>query len=118
MYGLPIDTDLTFLHGKELESVSIGLHDVILHFDERVKITVTSECKYQTKTGETISIENYPASASLICKLINHSIVDAQGEENGTLSLKFSNGDTLIIYDDSEQYEAYQIQNGDKLIVV
>jgi hypothetical protein len=118
MYGLPKNIELGFLFKKELQSVSIGLHDVILHFDERVTITVTSECKYQTKTGEGVPIENFPASASLICQLINHSIVEAQRAENGTLSLKFSNEDALIIYDDSEQYESYQIQNGDKLIVV
>jgi hypothetical protein len=118
MYGLPKNIELGFLLKKELQSVSFGLHEVILCFDDYLKITVTSECSYQLKAGEIIEIDSYIASASLICALISHSIVEARGDEDGTLILQFSNGDKFTIFDDSEQYESYQIKHGDKLIVV
>jgi hypothetical protein len=118
MYGLPKHVDLRFLIGKELLSISVAPNEVILRFDDYLTINITSECNYQPSVGEIIRIENYPASASLICRLLCSSITEVKGEEDGTLVLQFSNGDTLTIFDDSKQYESYQIKHGDKLIIV
>ena len=118
MYGLPKNIDLTFLLGKQLHQVCIGSNDLILKLDDHIIITVTSGCAYQSNNNETTSVEHYPTSASLICQLLDSSVVEAQGQENGTLSLKFSNCDTLIIYDDSKQYESYQIKHNERLIIV
>jgi hypothetical protein len=118
MYGLPKHIELGFLLKKELQSVSFGLHEVILCFNDYLTINVTSECTYQSKAGEIVKIDSYIASATLICTLISQSIAEARGEEDGTLTLQFTNGDMLTIYDDSNQYESYQIKHGDKLIVV
>ena len=118
MYGLPKNTDLSFLLGKELQSVSIARHSLVINFDDDERITITSECTYQPNKGDTVQFENYPASASLICKLLGSSIVGARGAEDGSLALEFSNGDTFRIHDDSIQYESYQIKFGSRLIVV
>ena len=42
----------------------------------------------------------------------------AKGRTDGTLRLSFSRGGVLEIYDDSKQYESYQIQHGKDLYVV
>jgi hypothetical protein len=118
MYGLPKNIDLRFLIGKELLSISVAPNEVILRFDDYLTINITSECDYQPSVGEILRIENYPASASLICRLLCSTITEVKGDEDGTLSVKFSNGDMLTICDDSKQYESYQIKHGDKLIVV
>ena len=118
MYGLPKNLDLGFLLGKALQQICVGSHEVILKFDDDLEVTVTSECDYKSKTGQFTRVKEYPASASMICRLLGFSIVKAEGTEDGTLTLRFSNEDTLIIYDDSKQYESYQINYHEHLIVV
>jgi hypothetical protein len=118
MYGLSKDVDLAFLKGKELHQVCTGANEVILHFDDYIAITIMSECDYKSKIGEIVRIERYPTSSSLICQLLGSSITEAQGKDDGTLVLEFANGDALTLYDDSKEYESYQIKHGEQLIVV
>ena len=119
MYGLPKNVDLTFLLRKKILQVCIGFNEIIFHFDEdRVSICIQSTCAYQSEDGTVVQIENYPISASTLCKVLGEPIIQVHGEESGALKLKFSNGSTLTIYDDDKQYESYQIKHGDKVIVV
>lgn len=50
--------------------------------------------------------------------LIGESIVDFEGHSDGTLLLKFTNGDLLMFYDETTMYEAYQIWHGDDPLIV
>ena len=118
MYGLPKNIDLAFLLEKSLQQVCVGFNDLILQFDDDLGITITSECDYESKRDEVTRIEKYPLSASMICQLLGCSIVQAKGAEDGTLVLRFSNEDTLTIYDDSKEYESYQIKHREHLIIV
>jgi Family of unknown function (DUF6188) len=110
MYGLPKSIDLTFLNNLELFNVCIGFNDLILQFDEGVTLSITSECSYQTSERAIIKIDHFPEEANIICKLLGNKIIAAKGYESGTLELRFSNGDTFILYDDSKQYESYLIR--------
>ena len=119
MYRLPRNIDLDFLIEKELESVSIAFNSLVLNFDEPIRMTINSRCTYKLSTGYLIEIEDYPKEASLICKLLGKKIVKADGDEFGTLTLAFDNGDVFSVYDDSENYESYMIKgsrNGDIIV--
>ncbi len=61
-----------------------------------------------------------PLSGSCsVLLLIGASIVDFHGDPDGTLSLQFTNGDSLTFFDETTMYEAYHIWHGnDPLIVV
>lgn len=119
MYGLPKDIDLSFLVGKTIIQVCVGFNELILNLDEgQISICIQSVCAYHSEDGPTLEIEAYPVSASTICGLLGKPIIQAQSEENGTLTLKFLGGSVFTIYDDDKQYESYQIKHGDKLIVV
>ena len=50
--------------------------------------------------------------------LIGTAIADFQGDPDGTLAIEFSNGDSLTLYDETPQYQAYQIWHGDDPIIV
>jgi hypothetical protein len=50
-------------------------------------------------------------------RLLGHSVAEAS-TNGGALTLVFSNRDTLTILDDSENYESYQIQIGETVIIV
>lgn len=118
MYRLPKDINLSFLENRVLDQVCIGFNDLILKFDELVVLTVTSKCNHETKTGIKTQIDNYAINANTICLLLGNRILEVNGCEAGTLFLKFSNGDTFTIYNDSDQYESYMINTPNLNIVV
>lgn len=118
MYGLPEDIDLTFLHGKELLQVCIGLNEVILNFHGQVSITVESEFTHMARTGEVTRFQDCRSSALALASFLGISLSTVKGAADGTLTLCFSNEEILEVYDDSKEFESYQIRIGSRLIVV
>ncbi|QOJ00933.1 MAG: hypothetical protein HRU70_10670 [Phycisphaeraceae bacterium] len=113
MYGLPKDFDGSFLVGRSLEMVCFNQNQVYLHFD--ADITICIESAYSYKTEQVIDV---PARESNLMDLLGSAISAAQGDANGTLSLRFNNGDALKVYDTTKQYESYRIKYGDNTIIV
>jgi hypothetical protein len=121
MYGLNSkDTDLSFLLYKEVQQVCIGLYQVILNFDSDVSISV--ECRVAHHLGEDGKVEEWSpsgsASRSSLPLLLGSRISDVTVVGRGTLRIVFSNRNTLLLYDESDEHESYQISYGGRLIVV
>jgi hypothetical protein len=49
MHGLSKDLDLSFLNGRQVAQVAIGVHEIIFGFDEDVK-TLLSGCRILIST--------------------------------------------------------------------
>jgi hypothetical protein len=113
MYGLPKDFDGRFLVGHILEIVCFAQHQVCLHFAEKIIITIMSTFSYGSD-----SIVDMPIHESDLMRLLGLSVSSAVGDENGTLSILFSDGKTLRVYDASKQYESYLIAYDGKEIIV
>ena len=118
MYKLPKDIKLDFFIGKTLFSIDISVHSLIFRFDDGLTVTVMSSIGYVDSTGKTNQSENFCEIIATLVKLLNQSVVSAEGDESGTLKLEFDNGGKLEIYDDSKQFESYVIKNGEQIIVV
>jgi len=119
MYGLKADVDLSFRMGKELIQVAVGPADVQFNLHESVSLSVQSRVEHSSKGSVKVweGDENEPISACSLLALIGSSVVSVQGDPDGTLTLEFSNGDFVKVFD-TEGYEAYQICNGDQRIYV
>jgi hypothetical protein len=117
MYGLPHDINLAFFNQKLLLQVCIGACELILNFDG-VSVTVTSSVGFADTGGAFRRYDGFPEAASALVTLLNQHITSAEGENAGTLTLRFDGGGILSIYDDSKAYESYTIRNGAQLIVV
>ncbi len=117
MYGLPVNVDLTFFQGKTLLQMCIGAHDLILNFDGRVCVTVTSSIECSTPNGDR-KYEDFRNGACSVAVFINDVVEAAIGDSEGTLQLSFNGGGHLAIFDDSKQYKSYTIKTEDRLIVV
>lgn len=128
MYGLPPDIDLSFFVGRELNIVEVGLANVRFNFDGPVlavgvqsllSLTVQSRIEHTSRgsVSEWEGAENNPPSAASLLGLVGRSVVSVQGEPDGTLTLTFSNGDVVMVFD-QEGYEAYQICYEDQRIYV
>lgn len=117
MYGLDPKTSLDFLIGATLQQVCFGQHQVILNFEADNSIAVESALAITAGSKEA-RFNDLLSSSSELLDLLGHSVEGASATREGTLSLAFSNGSELSIFDTSEQYESYQITFGGDQIVV
>lgn len=118
MYGLDQTIDLSFLKSREVIQVAIGVWDFILNFDEEVSICVTSKWELISESHTFTWVSGAPKSASPSLNLLAATVDVVKGSPDGTLELRFSNGDVLFIYDDSKQFESYTITRPGETIVV
>jgi len=120
VYGLNKNIDLSFLNGREVIQVAIGVYQVQFAFDEDVTIYVEGGFSYFDGKDEVIWKPEPGAAdiASRTVALLGATIASFEGHENGTLELHFSNGHRLTIPDSSKQYESYQITRPGVNIIV
>ena len=126
MYGLSPDIDLTFLRGMELIKVCVSPVQAQFHLsrpgtttsDTGISVEISYTHRHNDREDEW-SFDMPLSSSCSVLLLIEASIVNIKGDPDGTLEIEFSNGDSLIFYDETEMYEAYHIWHGsDPLIVV
>jgi len=120
MYGLKSHIDLSFLNGREVGQVAIGVFQIIFGFDGDMTISVEGEFRYFNGESELVW-KAKPGSAHIAARavaLLGATIENFDAHENGTLVLAFSNGHRLTILDSSQQYESYQITRPGQIIVV
>jgi hypothetical protein len=119
MYGLPKDFDAAFLLNRKLEIVSFAEYTVYFGFADNVSVTVTSSFQHQIgRRDQSAPIQQIPLAESKLMQLIGHTVLHANGDSNGTLTITFDNDHTLRIFDDQPNYESYEISDGDRRIFV
>jgi len=109
MNGIPSDADWSFLVGKELLQVCIGLHQVALRFDCEVAVNI--ECNFEHLRPATHKHSQTALSthATTLVSLLGSRIESATSEGTKTLALSFTNAEILKIHDDSASYESFQV---------
>jgi hypothetical protein len=120
LYGLRKGIDLTFLTGREVTQVAVGVFQVQFHFDEDVSISVESQFTYFDGQREWTWEQGltFAQVAIRTVSLLSAKIQSFEAQENGTVSLAFSNGHRLTIFDSSKDYESYTISHHGGTIVV
>jgi hypothetical protein len=118
MYGLPKGEDFAFFIGRTLLQACFGGHDLILNFDEDVRVTVTSSVGCLVSSASIRRFTDFRQAAPFVLALVNRTISAVETGENGTLTLKFDNGGSLELYDDSNDFESYSIKHGEHTIVI
>jgi hypothetical protein len=118
MHRLPNNIDLSFLVNKELFSVSIGAHELILNFGDTTSINVSSRIGWTANNGNHDTYEDFSKAAAAVLTLLHDIVVSVKGDTDGTLVLNFRSGVKLEFYDTQDRYESYVIKNGDKIIAV
>jgi hypothetical protein len=117
MYGLPKDFNAARLVGRNLELICFNENQVYLHFDGKLTIMVESKLSYQDNPELAPRTIEIPILQSNLMQLLGHSITDASGNNEGTLTMEFDNGHILQCLD-QPHYEAYQIKQGDEELIV
>lgn len=120
MYGLNVGTDLTPLMGCTLESLDLTEHQVQLRLDSLRGISLSIESDFSVKSaeGKASTYDGGREAAQVLANLLGERVEEAQVTAPGTLTLRWSNGSVLEVFDSNEHYESYQIYLGERLIVV
>jgi|SRR5580658_4759082 hypothetical protein len=120
MHGLKKGIDLSFLAGRELNRLAIGVYQVQFGFDEDVGISVESEFRCFDGQAEWIWRPE-PGSASIAARAValRGATIEFFGSDiAGTLTLAFSNQQRLTMLDSSKEYESYDITRPRQTMIV
>ena len=119
MHGLRDVKNLLFMKGKEICQVAIGAYDVQFNWGDG-GISVKGKFCYRPGNGEAAVTwsGSQPEVATRTVRLLKQTVERVAGQEDGTPTLTFSNGDVLEIYDPNPQYEAYSIRNGKNPVII
>jgi hypothetical protein len=116
MHGIPKTTDFSFLLGKIVEQVCLGQYQTQIHLDDA---NISIECRHVLFVAEgsrEIVWDEFPSEG--ISKLLGQTLSGVTAGDSGALEFTFSAGDRLSLFDDSEQYESFQISCVDREIIV
>ena len=118
MYGVPEKKRFTGLIGKELIKVCIGSNQVIFYFEGNSRISVESAFVYKKPDGTECRYDEFWRQDSSLPNWLGSSIREVDVLNRKTLVLLFSNGGIIKLTDDSDEYEAFQLNIEKELIVV
>jgi hypothetical protein len=118
MYGLSATFDASVFVGKELIEVCFSVNTISFSFERDVLITVMGSFIHRDKQSTSVNKQSVPVSTSSLMNLAGKKVQIAEARQDGTLTLHFENGHSLILLDDSQAYEAYIIRIGDKETIV
>jgi hypothetical protein len=117
MYGLPKGFNTTKFIGRTLDEVSFTLNTICFSFDENIGITVESSLEHCDRDGQVYRVAP-PVSDSRLMRLVGGLVESADAATDGTLILRFNDGQTLTCFDESADYECYHIWFGNNQVVV
>lgn len=117
MYDFPADFDVSSLVGHEVESISFHGSAVIVASNQDTRISIFGSYTHGRNLATAIHTQVPPQESSLM-RLVGEKIALATVENDSTLALRFSNGDTLRRLADSKQYECFTIETPTKFVVV
>jgi hypothetical protein len=114
MYGVPADLDLTFLNGAELIQVCLGSHQLQFHFHPVGSIYVDGGWALLGPGGECVDQKDDRPDRPpyQLHRLLGQTVASTEISPPAWFALQFAGGEVLRVFDDSEQYESFQIQPG------
>lgn len=118
MYGIPPDLDLRFLHGAELIQVSVGQHQIGFAFHPSASISVGGYWELTDPAGKILDrrLEEPDRPPYQLHRLLGRHVLDSTVSAPNSFALTFEGGEVLRIFDDSKQYESFEIQPGDIIV--
>jgi hypothetical protein len=122
MYKFTEDNEdkLKFLVGKELQQLCYGLHDIQLHFEDELSISIYNKIIFYNSSKVEFVSEIGSGSRSAIHtnnllgqKISNYGIIDHE-----SLMLSFENNEKLFVDGCDLQFECYTINYRGALYVI
>ncbi len=118
MYGVPSNLDLSFLHGRELIQICLGQYQIQFHFHPAGSIMVEGSWELLGVDGERLdhSVDGPERPPYQLHRLIARRVVGSEVSAPRWFALQFESGELLRIFDDSSEFESFQIQPGNFIV--
>jgi hypothetical protein len=116
MHGVPPNLDLERFSGSILTQICLGEFQQQFHFAEpTLSISVEGGWQLSNAASELVdrSLENDVRDAYRVHRLLGRSVVGNVVNAPQSFTLRFDNGWSLTVFDDSRDYESFSIQPGD-----
>ena len=110
MYGFDKEIDFTFLVGRSLVQICVGLFQIILNFDDGVSISIEGTFEH-IFNGVMPKQFVLPDAAFSLIGLLGTKIEDVKAIDKVTLEIKFSDCSTLRLKDSNPNTESFQISS-------
>jgi len=119
MQGFRSSADFAFLRGLEVEQVCLGQYQTWIHFYPQGRISMEGRYVHEvTSENRQVIQTRSSCGPNDLYRLLGRSVTDVVVLSESTLRLSFSNGDTLALIDDTDQYESFVISFNQVEIVV
>jgi hypothetical protein len=118
MYRLSTSEDLAFFSGIGLLQVCAGKNELILNFDNNVRLTILSDFAVQVAGGTLQRFDDAVEGSKVVIGLLHDSVTEARATKDGDLSIRFNSGASMLVFDTSSNYESFLIRHGALEIVV
>lgn len=114
MYSVPQNLNLDFLHGAELIQVCLGLHQLQFHFYPAGSISVEGGWELRDHAGERIDgrVDRPDRPPYMLHRLLGNRVAGYEVFAPEWFAIRFDSGAVLRVFDDSTQYESFQIEPG------
>jgi len=97
MYSPPSQKVFDLLAGQTILAISFGKYVFHLTMDSGDRISVVNET----------AIQLFPLNSSDLLRVVGITIENSICDQEGNFEMVFSNGDSLIVYGNDQNYEAY-----------
>jgi hypothetical protein len=114
VYGVPQDLDLSRFVGATLIQVCLGEYQVQFRFAPTLEIGVEGHWELRDGAGLMVDrAEPYTErEAYRVHRLLGQTVEGTDLDAPRSFALRFSGGEELRIFDNSDQYESFSIQPG------
>ena len=113
------DFDAGSLVGRTLEMLCFNSNQIYLHFGDKMSICAETPFLHETNSRDGKShIISLPPKNSSLLDLISIAVVNATTINGQRVTLRFENGDVLILADTSAQYESFKFCFGERTFLL
>ena len=110
MHGFKDAASFAFLQGLTVELICLGQYQTQIHFHPQGRISMEGQYVHAIPSDNRQIVQ--PRSScgpNDLSRLLGQSVTDAVVISDNSLRLTFSNGDTLTLVVDTDQYESFVI---------
>ncbi len=111
MYGVPEDLDLSRLVGDALDQVCLGAHELQFRFRGGTTLSVRGHWELHDDSGGLVdrALEPSERDCYRLHRLLGATVTGFALDAPRSFALAFG-GLRLTVFDDSDQYESFEIQ--------
>lgn len=103
------------IKNSDVDAISFYRYEAHLIFENRNRLSFSAPFRFGKKElFVEAPICQFPLAESELIRVLGCQVVEIKCDTDGTLELKFSNGDLLTVYANDPAYEAYTLFVGEK----